>query len=72
MRKVKDGWHKVLGYDVYVENGKVMRCLVSHSSGYRTAYPYRDEPYYNCMGICIGISLDALRAGLKRGTIRIM
>lgn len=70
MKKVKDGWHKVLGYDVYVEDGKVTRCLVSHGSGHRTAYPYRDEP--NCMSICIGISPDALRAGLKRGTIRIM
>ena len=61
---VKDGWHKVHGYDVYVEDGEVKRAI---SDGC-TAYPYRVSRYGG-YDIDTHMSLDALRAGLSRETI---
>ena len=49
---VKDGWHEVYGYPVYVEDGKVN--------------PYR-ACKYGGWDIDINMTLDALRAGLSRG-----
>ena len=61
---VKDGWHKVYGYDVYVKDGIVKRAI---SNGV-TAYPYRITKY-GWWDIDIHSTLVALRAGLSRGTI---
>ena len=33
MTQVKDGWHKVYGEDVYVENGKVVRGVTKDVNG---------------------------------------
>lgn len=63
-KTVKDGWHKVYGYDVYVEDGKVNRAI---SNGV-TAYPYRVSKYGG-WDIDTHMTLDALRAGLSRGTM---
>ena len=68
--KVKDGWHKGNGWDIYVEDGKVLRGVDTDQNGSQiTVYPYR----YDGDGwtICDGISLAALRAGLNRGSIEI-
>ena len=61
---VKDGWHKVYGYDVYAEDGMVKRAV---SDGV-TAYPYRICKHGG-WDIDTSMSLDALRAGMARGTV---
>ena len=64
---MKDGWHKVYGEDVYIEDGKVLRGTTGHGFTYRTTYPYRwtGDGYT----VDTGITVDALRAGMRRGTI---
>ena len=65
MKKMtKDGWHKVYGYDVYVEDGMVKRAITNGV----TAYPYRSSKNGG-WDLDTYMSLDALRAGLSRGTI---
>ena len=54
----------VYGYDMYVEDGMVKRAI---SNGV-TAYPYRASKYGG-WDIDTYTTLDALRAGLSRGTI---
>ena len=65
-KMVKDGWHKVYGHDVYVEEGEVKRTILNG----RTAYPYRRS---RCGGwdIDTHMSIDAFRAGLLRGSVTI-
>lgn len=72
MKKViKDGWHVICGYEVYVENGIVIRGIREDYNGSRvSAYPYR---------ACRSggwdhdtMSVDAFRAGVKRGTISLL
>ena len=63
-KTVKDGWHKVYGYEVYVEDGRVTRAI----SNCVTVYPYRASKYGG-WDIDTHTTLDALRAGLSRGTI---
>ena len=42
MTQIKDGWHKVYGEDVYVENGKVVRGVTKDVNGSeKTCYPYK-------------------------------
>lgn len=64
---MKDGWHKICGYDVYVENDRVLRG--TKANGTLPAYVYRrvDERRWdnNC-----GITVNAFRSGVRRGTIR--
>lgn len=63
-KMVKDGWHKVYGYPVYVEDGRVKRAVAKGVA----AYPYRVSKYGG-WDIDTYLSLDALRAGISRGTI---
>ena len=63
-KMVKYGWHKVYGYDVYVEDGMVKRAI---SNGV-TVHPYRVS-IYGGWDIDTHMTLDALRAGLSRETI---
>ena len=78
MKTIKDGWHIIAGYDVYVEGGKILRGVL----GFVCARPYRKEygtQYDDSMrkvrvwtggwNECAGISVSAFRAGVKRGTI---
>ncbi len=63
---MKDGYHKICGYDVYVENDKVIRGTKANVT--LPAYVYRScktggwDREYN-------ISVSAFRAGIRRGTI---
>lgn len=75
-RKVKDGWHTVkcgpwATRDVYIENGKVLRGLAPSETGMglKPIYPYHacKAKYGGGWDICTP-TLDALRAGLRRGT----
>ena len=63
-KSVKDGWHTVYGYDVYVEDGQVKRGIVKGC----TAYPCR-KSIYGGWSVDTHMTLDALRAGLSRETI---
>lgn len=41
MEKIKDGWHTVSGYDVYVEDGYILRGTKPDRNGHEVdAYPY--------------------------------
>ena len=64
-RKINDGWHIVSGYEVYVEDGKVLRGLSSDKQ--RTVYPFRAvrDGWDNDSGLTVA----AFRAGVRRGTI---
>ena len=66
MKRVKDGWHKVYGIDVWVENNVVIRGIIDN----KCVHPFRwndkggywnNESGYN--------TLDSVRSGLNRGTM---
>lgn len=60
---MKNGWTTISGYDVFVEDGKVMR-------------GYGCNVYRACKDggwdLDNGITVAAFRAGVARGTIRMM
>lgn len=39
MTQIKDGWHKVYGENVYVENGKVVRGVTKDANGSEKTCP---------------------------------
>lgn len=64
---MKDGWHKIYGYDVYIENNIVIRG--TKANGTLPAYVYRacraggwDRDN--------SVTVNAFRAGVRRGTIK--
>ena len=67
MEQIKDGWHKLYDYEVYVENG-----IVKHGTkydihrGYTTVYPYRWYKEYNAWGRW-QVKYSTLRNGIKKG-----
>jgi hypothetical protein len=63
---MKDGWHKIAGYDVYVESNCV-RYGICKWKGV-TTYPYR-KSRYGGWDNCSGISIEAFRAGVRRETM---
>ena len=62
---VKDGWHLVGGYEVWVEGGGVIRAVVGEGNNRRTAYPYKSNPKGGW--IRDNPTVDTLRRGLKSG-----
>lgn len=67
---MKDGWHVIAGYNVYVEDDKITHgTLGEGTSNYRTAWPYRWDNKYNAWNNCTRLTVAAFRAGVKRGTI---
>ena len=63
-----DGWHKVAGYDVYVENGLIVRGTIGAGFDYRTSYPYvaaKDGGWDNASR---QLTPEAFRARVRRGT----
>lgn len=65
-KEALDGWHKIKGYDVYIEGGRIIRGL--SSDGQKTTYPYRKCKTGGWDNVS-GISINAFRAGWRRGTI---
>lgn len=65
-REDADGWHRVAGYECYIEDGLVRRCKIGEGNGQRTAYPYRRTGIgqYTNVAPC---KPGTLRAGLRRG-----
>lgn len=45
MAKYKDGWHKVAGFDVYVENGRILRGIKYDAGQPLTAYCYHSSKH---------------------------
>ena len=69
MKQEINGWRIVSGYEVYVENGKILRGVKQDSNGGRVpAYPYR-QARGGGWDIISGISLAAFRAAARRGTM---
>ena len=77
--KITNGWHTICGYDVYVEGDRVMRGVTS-GANQTTTYPYRIHyEWQDDIGgkkrvargwdECVGITVDAFRAGIRRGTV---
>lgn len=64
--KIKAGWHILMGYDVYVENGRVLYGVTS--DGQRPIYPFRSVRTGGWDNES-GLTVDAFRAGIRRGTI---
>lgn len=63
---MKDGWHTILGWEVYVENGNIFRGIDKE----KTYYPYRWNKKYNCWVNDAPLSVGVFRAGMNRGTIK--
>ena len=67
---MKDGWHYIYGYFVYVEDGFVIRGIVNRGRiSERTAYVYRYNPKLKIWNSSLIITVNAFRAGVRRGTI---
>lgn len=68
---MKSGWHTVKGYEVYVEDDKVMRGIgKDHNSQEVTVYPYSYLKEYNSYTSLSGeLTLSAFRSRLNRGTV---
>lgn len=69
MKNVKDGWHKVYGYDVWVEDGWAVRGLGSDGRRPLDIYTVSKNTGYD---FCDGVKLDALRRGIRRGTMELL
>ncbi|WP_019775962.1 hypothetical protein [Streptococcus sobrinus] len=64
-------WHKLKGYEVMVEDGKVVRGTTGEGVSYRAVYPYIpvDPKYGNgWVNVSGELSLSALKKRLVRGT----
>lgn len=69
MRKTKDGWHKIAGFNIFVENGRVMRGIRHDINGSEvTAYPYRASKNGGWDNDA-GLTVEAFKAGVRRGTV---
>lgn len=78
MEKMKDGWHTISGYEVYVEDGYILRGIkYDQNGGALPAFVYRRDR--TKAGIQVNgwtsedkISPEAFRAGVRRDTIRLL
>ena len=67
---MKDGWHKICGYDIYIEDNKVIRGSLGSGLNYRPAYPFKH--YKGCSGwhnVAGELTVSAFRYGIKRGSV---
>lgn len=74
-RTVKDGWHKVYGRDVYVEDGIVKRATTGEGMSYRPAGIYESIPFREGGGwlnVSGEYTLEQVRRKIKSGKIKIM
>lgn len=63
---MKDGWHIILGYDVYIENNKVLRGTLGEGITYRPAYPYKWDKKCRCWIKVSGITVGSFRHNVKK------
>ena len=75
MEKMKDGWHTIAGYEVYVEDGQIIRGIkYDQNGGQLSAHVYRQDRARSgrACGLWTSeekITPDAFRSGVWRGTI---
>lgn len=62
---MKDGWHKFYEYEVYIEDGRVMRATDKDST--RTLFPYSDTRKYGVVNISGEYTLKEFRDAYRRG-----
>lgn len=67
---MKDGWHVVSGYNVYVENGKVLRGTLGEGITLRPAYIYRASRYGG-WDKEEAVTVGAFRSAVNRGTMKL-
>lgn len=59
---MKDGWHIVDGFEVYVENDRIIRGMREDRNGYKvTAYPYRKDTKTGNWYIATGVKVSTFR-----------
>lgn len=63
---MKDGWHVISGQNVYVERDHILRGVKNNL----TVWPYRWNQKYNSWINETGISVNAFRSAVSRGTVR--
>lgn len=66
--EIEDGWYTICGYEVWVENGCVVRGVHTHGLKQTTTYPYRASKYggWDSTG---PIDVELFRYGVGRGII---
>lgn len=62
---VKDGWHKIAGFDVYTENGYIKRG--TKNNGQLPTYPYRSSRD-GCWDLDQYMTPDTFRRKVKNGS----
>ncbi len=67
-RKVKDGWHSVYGMTVLVEDGRIRYGVGGTGLKYHTTHPYQSNGHTGWYNIT-GVTLEAFRSGVRRGTM---
>ena len=64
---MNDGWHQIYGRSVYVENGRIKRGLKCNNT--LPAWPYRIMRDKRTWINETGMTVEAFRKGVKRGTV---
>ena len=62
-------WKKILGYDVFVEDGKIIRAM--KNNGTLSASVYKKNRLGGWDNVC-PCSLSAFRSGVRRGTYTVI
>ena len=65
---MKNGWHVINGWKVYVEDGRILRGIIGEGNNQTAAIPYRASRSGG-WDSCGGLTVEAFRAGTKRRTI---
>ena len=61
---MKDGWHKIKGYDVYVEDNKIIRGIKKDHNGYEVpAYVYIWVEKMHCYNRIEKVNVNTFRKG---------
>lgn len=68
MKNIKDGWHIVADYEVYIENGLILRGVSGGYYDQRTTYPYISSKYGGWDNASGELTPNAFRKRVKRGT----
>lgn len=70
MKKYKDGFHKIAGYEVIIENGYIKRVCINMGKG-EWGVPYIPCKAGGWDNAYMCLTPDAFRSRVRRGTIHI-